>query len=822
PNRRLNESVEIREQFTDRPVIHYTYDCNGPNIDGLHVTRTLEPLPNEASVRVKWRIENTGSETHWVAPWVRSELSPGGSVSAADRLDIPAFEGIVQPKQSAYYRAARNWAAATDPAQKETVYVVTGIDDTFAFLALNDQADGAAEFGYETAFVPRMMKPGETWETTYRLNLVRGLDHVDFATDELAAQIDYKPGTLTLLLAPVRAMSDIIIDARVVAPNGRVWKLAGKRFDINPHQLARCTYEWDAPEDGAYEFMAQLQQRGSVVRLGSETGSPHGGIDTQFVVGPKRALPLEAWSDAPYALARSGRTLDRTLAHDGSLKLWFESPMEKIFKNDVPRAKGATNNGLRLAMARNERESFQIILHPEQGEDLFGATLAFNDLVNETANARISASDIKAFRVGYQDVRIPTYFEGPTGEWPDILQPLTPFLADGGRNHPLWITVFARPGLPAGEYRGIIEIQSADRDPVELWLTVEVYDFELPATPNLKTDVGFTPEVALQKATGSRGEVFSAYLNNALEHRITIRDLAQLPPEGPEFSRNLASYAERLQDMRNAGATTFAVPAALLQTPQQLQKANDFVVQHGLQKSAFTHLAADPLPPAWPRLLETMEVWNSLAPDVPVMITSSGITPFLHKDLDIWNVHAQVLDSSYGQEILQRVLSGGEVWWHFNQWPSRPYPNFFLDFAGIEHRIIFWQSWALGIRGLHYWNVNFVEADQNPYNSLLDTLPTNGDGFLLYPGERGPINSIRWEIIRDGIEDYDYLTLLKDRFLKAQGQAGKDNALRQASQALELQDLVPNLVNFTRDPEKLAAKRAEIARAIVALGDRKR
>jgi hypothetical protein len=496
--------------------------------------------------------------------------------------------------------------------------------------------------------------------------------------------------------------------------------------------------------------------------------------------------------------------------------------MEKVFRNDAVKSQGSLNNGIRLAMARNERESFQIILRPQRGQDLFGATLNVNDLINETSGARIPAVDIATYRVEYQQVRIPTYFEGPTGEWPDALQPLSPFLAEGGRTHPLWITVYARPGLPAGEYRGIIELLSADRDPIEMWLTVEVYDFDLPRTPHLKTDFGFTPEVAMQNAKGSRGEIFSAYLNNALEHRVTIRDLTQLPPEGPQFSRNLAAYAERLQDMQEAGATTFAVPAALMQTPDQLQAANNFVVQHGLQQRAFTHLAADPLPPAWPRLLETMARWNSLAPDVPIMITASGINPFLHQDLDIWNVHAQVLDSSYGQEILQRVLSGGEVWWHFNQWPSRPYPNFFLDFAGIEHRIIFWQSWALGLRGLQYWNVNYAEPGQNPWVEQLDTLPTNGDGFLLYPGEHGPVNSIRWEIIRDGIEDYDYLTVLKDRFLKAQGRVGSEAAVRQASKALELQDLIPNLVNFTRDPQVLAAKRAEIARAIVGIGDKRR
>ena len=43
PNRRLNERLEALEDQADRPVLQYSYDCEGPNIQGLHVTRTMEP-----------------------------------------------------------------------------------------------------------------------------------------------------------------------------------------------------------------------------------------------------------------------------------------------------------------------------------------------------------------------------------------------------------------------------------------------------------------------------------------------------------------------------------------------------------------------------------------------------------------------------------------------------------------------------------------------------------------------------------------------------------------------------------------------------------
>ena len=96
PNRRLNEKLEILDTVPDRPVVTYSYDCDGPNIGGLHVTRTMEPLPDEASLRVTWRVENKGEEDQWAAPWVRNDLAPGGQVGEADRIDLPTLDGLRQ------------------------------------------------------------------------------------------------------------------------------------------------------------------------------------------------------------------------------------------------------------------------------------------------------------------------------------------------------------------------------------------------------------------------------------------------------------------------------------------------------------------------------------------------------------------------------------------------------------------------------------------------------------------------------------------------------------------------------------------------------
>ncbi len=822
PNRRLNENLEIVDTAGGEPVIRYSYECDGPNIRGLHVTRTMEPQPDEASVRVTWKVENKGDEDQWVSPWVRNEVRPGGSIEVRDRMELATWEGIVNVEQSGYHVASRNWVAATDPASKETLYAVFNADQTHSFLVNRDEP---VPFGaFQTAFVPRLMKVGDAWETTYRVNVVRGLTHVNFATDELAAQVDYEAGELSLLLAAVKPMPGLQIEASILAANGKVWRLPEKKFDINPNTIIRCTYEWQAPGNGSYELLARVTRDGEPVALGADTGSPHGGIDTQFVVGDVAADDFEPWTDAPFALERGSRTLPRQFAVPGDTAIWFESSLEKIFPEDVPQRTGDYKAIANLSLAANESESFQVVLRPPDRTDLRNVNLRAVDLVNAAAGSRIASSEISLHTVAYYPVRIPTHFEGPTGVWPDALPDLEPFTAQGGQCSPIWITVHAPAGTPPGAYEGYLELTASGRDPIELGLRVTVYDFELPRTPNLKTDFGFWIDGADSLCrrmgySGSAEQLLEAYLENSLRHKVTLRELAQFPSESADYKASLAKFEPKIGELIDGGASTLSVPASLFEFPEQLAVANEFVEKANLRDRVFCQIANEPERPAWQRLFETMTQWREIAPNIPLMLTTYGTQPFFHEAADVWAIHSPIMDTVNNKTILDRIAAGNAVWWYVNHTPPRPYANFFIDFAAMEHRVFFWQTWALGMQGVHYWNANYSEPGVNPWVNQLDITPTNGDGFLLYPGPKGPVSSIRWEVIRDGIEDYDYLVLFRERMKQLEEKGGHADLLAQAAEVYNLKELVPDLVTFTRDPNVLISKREALAKMIVAMDE---
>ena len=108
----------------------------------------------------------------------------------------------------------------------------------------------------------------------------------------------------------------------------------------------------------------------------------------------------------------------------------------------------------------------------------------------------------------------------------------------------------------------------------------------------------------------------------------------------------------------------------------------------------------------------------------------------------------------------------------------------------------------------------------------------NGDGRFFYPPNRdpandktkhlcGPVDSVRWEILREGVEDYEYFILLERAIKDAKG---KPRLRAAAAEAAKLLDLPPALFTsgneYTKDPLDLMRYRAKVAEAIERLTSR--
>lgn len=190
------------------------------------------------------------------------------------------------------------------------------------------------------------------------------------------------------------------------------------------------------------------------------------------------------------------------------------------------------------------------------------------------------------------------------------------------------------------------------------------------------------------------------------------------------------------------------------------------------------------------------EIIESMLNMVQLMVTSynpsftSAVTfcPLLSKynlkaSKDLYMDTYTVRDEESGYEIRQNE----EKWWYSAGIPKNPYATYHIDDNGFSPIIYSWMQYANKVKGNLYWSSTFYleytkENNRVVYNALQDCYSlamrfpnTNGDGFLLYPGAPygiyGPVGSVRFQQIADGLEEYDMLSDLEKRYneLKERG-----------------------------------------------------
>jgi hypothetical protein len=129
--------------------------------------------------------------------------------------------------------------------------------------------------------------------------------------------------------------------------------------------------------------------------------------------------------------------------------------------------------------------------------------------------------------------------------------------------------------------------------------------------------------------------------------------------------------------------------------------------------------------------------------------------------------------------------------------------------------VFHWLNFSEHLTGYLHWGLNFWGPD--PFGTPSDTLPP-GDTHVIYPGSAGPLNSIRWEIERESLEDFEYLHLLTAKMADVKKRFPAATWLDPERRAMELcRRVVPRITATERDPAKIESVRREVADEIVAL-----
>ena len=123
-----------------------------------------------------------------------------------------------------------------------------------------------------------------------------------------------------------------------------------------------------------------------------------------------------------------------------------------------------------------------------------------------------------------------------------------------------------------------------------------------------------------------------------------------------------------------------------------------------------------------------------------------------------------------------------ERWWYGCNGPYSPLPSYHLDDTLLSPRLVSWMQSDYGYVGNLFWAVNYyAESTTDYYGYNVDGTAwgaANGDGLLMFPGQvyglDKPTVSLRIEKIRDGMEEYELLRLLKLKYEEVALKTGLD------------------------------------------------
>lgn len=175
---------------------------------------------------------------------------------------------------------------------------------------------------------------------------------------------------------------------------------------------------------------------------------------------------------------------------------------------------------------------------------------------------------------------------------------------------------------------------------------------------------------------------------------------------------------------------------------------NEHILKSGL--SDITTIAMDERPPE--HMLPAITLIQNYAPDLKITLATdlkNDYSDAVH-DLSIGLKHLSIKDIIPIRRNLDVITT-------FYVSCSSHYPNNFTFSMPAEGTWMGWYAFANNLNGFLRWAYNSW-VEEPLYDSRFRTWPA-GDAYLVYPG---PKSSIRFEKIREGVQDYEKLRIIKE------------------------------------------------------------
>jgi hypothetical protein len=517
---------------------------------------------------------------------------------------------------------------------------------------------------------------------------------------------------------------------------------------------------------------------------------------------------------------------DGTAIEDGDLHGWFDYGSVTYMRNKFTVKRRDT---IDLSMAKNEIEGFQYLLASNENYD--DLILTVSTLTDGQGNT-LSGTVYLAYNVNVRKVEGP----GQLGYCPEPILPLDDSFVGGtfdvvaGRAKTLYVQYKTDANTVPGIYEGRLEVKNGDEVILSGDVSVTVWDLyydEKTASMN-GFGCGYWPGDGLTDGPASAPAMIvdgkfdntwmKPYCDFMLENRISV---AYIPLDGGLLNENAAEYMDNPRFSFATGFTDGAYDPENLTALYQVASAHEgwsdklvFGYYDEPHKEEHVQLILNGVRNQQPYFPTTNYMTCSHA-DV-----SSGGKNLAERYAEFSTFHCfkdQLFDTPIGDTLLRlKAERGDTVLWYTCGGSLRDMINLQAGVNSTLKRLYSWQQYLYGIDGMLYWNIarwqslgskDIWDADYEDYRfkPLGSIFGPTGDGVLVYwhPETKMPVAGLGMEAVRDGIEDYQLLSMAEDVL-------GREAVLDYVKR------LTTSKTEFTHSADELQAVKNELAAALMA------
>ena len=492
---------------------------------------------------------------------------------------------------------------------------------------------------------------------------------------------------------------------------------------------------------------------------------------------------------------------------DASVDLWFDHMTEKLYQTNT--ASSGLNTYV-IHMAGNSIENCQFFLSPK-------ADRSFTITLTDFADGNGHTLKTKLLREHYASI---------LGNMiPDGLPPVDGAVTvKGGKSQGFVVKVWAETDQAAGLYSADLTVTDAESGKTvkTAKVYVYVYPFSLSEETALRTAVNLG-DWAIVSAYQNRGmndyeywDLYKIYYDFLLENRICAYRLPYRLDDGrvADYLNNPRVNSFVINKISDNEAQAHEI---LKQNEKWLKKGFYYYVDEPTNTGLLNNLAA-----AGDRLAQTFPGYRQISPFFTNMnLDGQDQIEFMKSYVNIWCTKpfaftprdkafiagtqfmtTSAQDEKYGtfaERMAALAKEGHEAWLYVCWEPGQPYVNWLAMGDGTEPLVSVWQCKMTDSVGMLYWDATYWQ-DENPMDKLtpLVGVASHGDGVLMYSGaligSYEPISSHRLENLRNGIQDYQLLTMLEELV----GQTAADEMVAMVT---------TDVVTYTNDDDYLKAVR---------------